>query len=71
IVLAAGPKRIAIGGGVVGRQRHLLRRIEAKLVESLNDYVELPGDGSYVRPPELGDDAGPLGAIALAMMVRP
>ncbi|MBW0007216.1 MAG: ROK family protein, partial [Sphingomonas sp.] len=65
IVLAAASKRIAIGGGVVERQPHLLQRIEAKLIDSLNDYVELPHDGPYVRAPELGDDAGPLGAIAL------
>jgi fructokinase len=66
IVCAAAPRSIAIGGGVVENQPHLLRRIEAMLVESLNGYVELPGAG-YIRAPELGSDAGPLGAIALAM----
>ena len=71
IVCTAAPRRIAIGGGVIGRQAHLLERIEAKLVESLNGYVHLPDDGPYIRAPELGDDAGPLGAIALAMNVRP
>jgi len=70
IVLAAAPKIIAIGGGVMARQSHLLPRIERKLRESLNGYVDLPGDGPYVRPPELGDDAGPLGAIALAMKAK-
>ena len=70
IVLAAAPKRIAIGGGVMARQPHLLGRVESKLRESLNGYVELPGDGPYVRSPDLGDDAGPLGAIALAMTAR-
>ncbi|WP_308515483.1 ROK family protein [Sphingomonas flavescens] len=67
IVLTAAPRRIAIGGGVPARQPHLLERIEAKLVESLNGYVELPLARGYVCAPELGDDAGPLGAIALAM----
>ena len=71
IVLAAAPKRIAMGGGVAVRQPHLIARVEAKLVESLNGFVQLPEDGSYVRPPALGNDAGPLGAIALAMMARP
>ena len=66
IVCAAAPRAIAIGGGVVENQPHLLPRIERMLVESLNGYVELPGPG-YVRTPELGSDAGPLGAIALAM----
>ena len=67
IVLAAAPRRIAIGGGVPARQPHLIEKIEAKLVESLNRYVELPMSDGYVCAPELGGDAGPLGAIALAM----
>lgn len=71
IVCAAAPRAIAIGGGVVGNQPHLLRRIEPMLVDSLNGYVELPSNGPYVRSPALGDDAGPLGAIALAMTARP
>ena len=66
IVCAAAPRAIAIGGGVVENQPHLLGRIESMLVESLNGYVELPAAG-YVRAPALGSDAGPLGAIALAM----
>src|SRR5581483_1524357 len=66
VVCAAAPRAIAIGGGVVENQPHLLSRIEAMLVESLNGYVELPG-GGYIRAPALGSDAGPLGAIALAM----
>ena len=66
IVCAAAPRVIAIGGGVIENQPHLLGRIEEMLVESLNGYMELPGAG-YIRPPALGSDAGPLGAIALAM----
>lgn len=71
IVCAAAPRAIAIGGGVIDNQPHLLDRIEAKLVESLNGYMTLPNGGSYVRAPALGRDAGPLGAIALAMTARP
>jgi fructokinase len=67
IVCAAAPRAIAIGGGVLDNRRHLLGRIEAMLFESLNGYMNLPDDGPYVRPPVLGGDAGPLGAIALAM----
>jgi fructokinase len=70
IVCAAAPRRIAMGGGVIDHQPHLLGKIQAKLVESLGGYVQLPSDGDYVRAPELGRDAGPLGAIALAMTVR-
>ena len=66
IVCAAAPRAIAIGGGVVEKQPHLIERIERMLDESLNSYLELPESG-YVLPPELGSEAGPLGAIALAM----
>ncbi len=70
IVCAAAPRRIAMGGGVIERQPHLLGRIEPMLVDSLNGFLRLPGGGAYVRAPELGADAGPLGAIALAMTAR-
>lgn len=67
IVCAASPHAIAIGGGVIAKQPHLVSRIEQMLVDSLDGYVTLPRT-PYVRAPELGEDAGPLGAIALAMM---
>jgi fructokinase len=70
IVCASAPWRIAVGGGVMARQPHLLAMIQSKLVQSLNGYVRLPTD-DYVCAPALGEDAGPLGAIALAMSVRP
>ena len=60
-----------MGGGVIDRQPHLLGRINSKLTESLNGYMQLPSDGDYVRAPGLGSDVGPLGAIALAMTARP
>jgi fructokinase len=66
IVCAAAPRAIAIGGGVIEGQRHLLERTQAMLVASLNGYMQLPRPGPYIRYPELGPDAGPLGAIALA-----
>lgn len=71
IVCAAAPRAIAMGGGVIDNHPELLGRIEAKLAESLNGYMTLPTDGPYVRPPALGRDAGPLGAIALAMTAKP
>lgn len=67
IVCAAAPGTIAIGGGVTEGQPHLLRRIEQMLVESLSNYMPLPGGRAYIVAPALGSDAGPLGAIALAM----
>jgi len=69
IVCAAAPGAIAIGGGVMDRQPHLLARIEQMLVESLSGYIPLPRS-PYVLAPELGNDAGPLGAIALAMTAK-
>ncbi|HEY6048346.1 MAG TPA: ROK family protein [Sphingomicrobium sp.] len=69
IVCAAAPRAIAIGGGVMTGQPHLLERIEHMLVDSLAGYMPLP-PGRYVQPPGLGAEAGPLGAIALAMTAR-
>ena len=66
IVCAACPMRIAIGGGVVERQPHLLPRIQEMLIESLGEYMALPR-ADYVVAPELGAQAGPMGSIALAM----
>ena len=71
IVCAAAPLRIAIGGGVMENHPHLHSRIEEGLVESLNGFITLPKGGAYIRPPALGRDAGPLGAIALAMTAKP
>jgi fructokinase len=66
IVCAAAPMRIAIGGGVMERQPQLLAMIRSGLLESLNGFMALP-DENYVCTPALGKDAGPLGAIALAI----
>jgi fructokinase len=66
IVCAAAPRRIAIGGAVAAARAFLLPRIEGLLRESLGGYLALP-DAPYVVPPDLGDAAGPLGAVALAL----
>jgi fructokinase len=66
LVCATGPYRIAMGGGVVSGQPHLLDRINTALIDSLAGYMPLPGGGDYVVAPRLGDLAGPLGSIALA-----
>jgi fructokinase len=70
IVCAAAPRAIAMGGGVLDRQPHLLERVNCLLLESLNGYIQIPTNDPYVRPPALGKNAGPMGAIALAMTVR-
>lgn len=66
LVCTAGPRRIAIGGGVVIGQPHLLDKIEPLLRKSVNGYVSIPDDQPYIVAPELDEQAGPLGPIALA-----
>jgi fructokinase len=67
LVCGAAPRRIAIGGGVLTAQPHLLARIETALEKSLNGYMQLPEGEHYVSRPALGDMAGPLGSIAVAI----
>jgi len=70
LLLATAPKRILIGGGVVGGRPELLTRIRAQFVKSLNGYLDLEdltgGVDRYVVSPGLGALAGPLGALAVA-----
>ncbi|HEY2661200.1 MAG TPA: ROK family protein [Caulobacteraceae bacterium] len=70
LVLATAPRRILLGGGVMNAQTHMFERLRRELQLSLNHYVDAPeiGEGiaDYVRPPGLGDLAGPLGALAIA-----
>lgn len=67
LVCGAAPRRIAIGGGVLTAQPHLLARIEAALEKSLNGYMQLPKGEQYVCRPALDGMAGPLGSIAVAI----
>jgi fructokinase len=66
IVCAAAPRRIAIGGGVIERQPHLLARVGGLLARSIAGYMPIPDPGSYVCAPALGPLAGPLGPVAMA-----
>ncbi len=69
IVFTVGPDRIIIGGGVLG-QPGLLALIRRRLDVLLGGYLQTPlldpGLERYVVAPVLGDDAGVLGAIAMA-----
>ncbi len=69
IVLTLSPQRVILGGGVM-RQAHLFPRLRARLLESLNGYVQSPAItediAAYLVPPALGGRAGVLGALALA-----
>jgi fructokinase len=71
MVLTTAPERILLGGGVMTAQMHLFARIREELRRSLNGYVEADEVGAgldrYVTAPGLGAQAGPLGALALAV----
>lgn len=64
------PERIIVGGGVM-QNRSLFPRIRQRLRDLLRGYLPAPvlaGDlTDYVVPPALGDRAGLLGALALAL----
>jgi len=67
LVLTGIPRRIVIGGGVMGAG-HLFPRVRAALTRSLGGYIALPEPtlvDTFVVPPALGGNAGPLGAIIL------
>jgi fructokinase len=63
------PQRMILGGGIM-QQPLLLPRIRRRVQELLNGYLQVPmildQIDSYIVPPGLGDQAGVLGAIALA-----
>lgn len=71
LVLTALPRRILIGGSVANHQPQLMPMIRAKLVESLAGYAQAERIAaeidSFIASPALGDQAGPMGSIALAL----
>ena len=70
VILILSPSRIILGGGVMQRL-HLFPIIRQELSILLNGYVQtneiLRGLDHYIVPPELGQKAGVLGALALAI----
>lgn len=69
LVCALSPQRIILGGGVM-RHTSLFPLIRRRTLELLNEYIQAPEItqhvDEYIAPPKLGDNAGVLGAIALA-----
>ena len=69
-ITTLSPQRIIIGGGVGGRD-DLLPSIRKNVQTILNGYVQSPmitkAIDEYIVPPALGERAGMLGAIALAV----
>lgn len=68
-VLVMSPQRIIVGGGVMKR-KDIFAKIGAKMQVMLNGYIKhekiLNKVDEYIVPPELGDQAGICGAMALA-----
>jgi fructokinase len=69
MVMSTSPRRIVIGGGVMNARPTLLPRVRQLLMTSLNGYSQALSSGidNYIVAPQLGDQAGPLGALAVAM----
>jgi fructokinase len=75
ILLTTAARQILIGGGVGMGRADLLDRVRAQVVAQLGGYlpfVDATSIATIVRTPALGDQAGPLGAVALAVdMIKP
>lgn len=71
LTLVVAPQRIVIGGGVM-QQPGLIDNVRREVVESLNGYLQtdrITRDiDQFIAPPALGNQAGMLGAIALAQV---
>ncbi|HVF95169.1 MAG TPA: ROK family protein [Sphingomonas sp.] len=68
LVLTGVPRRIVMGGGVMIGTSHLFPRVRTAMTRSLGGYVSPPEVRlveTFVVPPALGNNAGPLGAILL------
>jgi len=69
-ICTLSPQRIILGGGVMHQSR-LFPLIREQVVSLLNNYVQSPQIlehiDEYIVPPALGDRAGVMGAIALAI----
>ncbi|MDF1752681.1 MAG: ROK family protein [Verrucomicrobiales bacterium] len=70
MIVTVSPRRIIIGGGV-SQARWLFPKIREKVVTRLNGYVDVPEITEqiedFIVPPQLGQDAGLKGAIALVL----
>jgi len=68
-ICVLSPQRIVLGGGIMN-QSQLFPLIRTKVQTSLNNYVHHPAIlehiNTFIVPPKLGNQAGVLGAIALA-----
>lgn len=69
-ILTLSPEKIILGGGVM-KQKQLFPKIRKEVKELLKGYVQtkqiLENIDEYIVYPELGDNAGLLGAMALTL----
>lgn len=72
VICALSPRRIIVGGGITAPPA-LLPQVRAEVVGLLSGYVRAPAVlahiDDYIVPPALGERAGVLGAMALALDV--
>jgi fructokinase len=70
LILTYSPRRIVVGGGVMQHER-LFPLVRQDIQRLLNGYVQSPqitqNIDPYIVPPALGNRAGMLGAVALAI----
>ncbi|WP_096438718.1 ROK family protein [Alteribacter populi] len=62
--LVLSPERIILGGGVL-KQEGLYRLIRKKVANLMNGYVDIENMDEYIVPPQLMDEQGIKGALAL------
>lgn len=63
--LILAPDVIIFGGGVM-KQRQMLAKVHHEFKKLLNGYVKTPPLENYIVTPELEDDPGTIGCLALA-----
>jgi fructokinase len=70
LICALSPQKVIVGGGVM-RQQILFPMVRRRTLQLLNGYIQrkeiLECMDEYIVPPQLGESAGILGAIALAV----
>ena len=70
VLLTTAARQVLIGGGIGMGRPHLIPMVRAKLLGVLDGYLPFVDEASVeriVRTPALGDQAGPLGAVAVAL----
>lgn len=64
--LMFSPEIIIFGGGVMHR-KHLISNIHDMFSERINEYITYPDLEKYIVQPKLGDNAGIIGCLSMAI----